>query len=126
MIENAGSTGLASVGDFEANYNNSAALVPVTIDFNIDASMGFFENKGNLYPKVMSISMELADGQASNMQQIYIRKESDLTEGGTFAFEVYDFAEVAIASDRLDNILGNNPRDYPLNKKYTKINNFPD
>jgi len=117
MIENAGSTG-ASDTSFKANYDNSVALVPGTIDFNIDASMGFFENNGNLYPKVMSIGMELVDGLSANMQQLYLR-----TAGGK---EVYDFAEIAVGSDRLDNIQGYNPRNYPLNKKYTKINNFPD
>ena len=122
MIENAGSTGASVHGqpdaDFETNYNNSAAVVPQTLDFNIDATMGFFENNGNLYPKVMSIGMELTDGQAANMQQLYLR-----TVGGN---EVYDFAETAEASDRLDNIFaGNNPGNYPLNKKYTKISNFP-
>ena len=122
MIENAGSTGASVHGqpdaDFETNYNNSAAVVPQTLDFNIDATMGFFENNGNLYPKVMSIGMELTDGQAANMQQLYLR-----TVGGN---EVYDFAETANASDRLDNIFaGNNPGNYPLNKKYTKSSNFP-
>ncbi len=108
-IEKAGASTKPNNNQFQAMKDNAVALIPESLTIEIDEDVGFFNQKGKVYPKNFKITMKFELPEQNNL--------SNFSKKGPFFYEVLE----GPSGQEKGAIRGGKPELFPFNRSYSTI-----
>ena len=116
FIEKGGATSKSNSSNFDSMFNNAVPLIMQSLKIDFDENLGFYKSNGKLYPKNMTITMNLIMESSRNISNYKLNK-SENGKSNQYTVSKDTSVDLTSASDGTEDGVFL----FPFNKRYAKI-----